>query len=39
MNRTIPRIGAEAAAAALLLGCAYFLPVGILAFRHFGKKD
>jgi hypothetical protein len=24
---------------ALLAWCAYFLPVGILAYRHFGKKN
>lgn len=25
--------------AALVIWCAYFLPVGILAFRHFGKRE
>ena len=25
--------------AALIAWCAYFLPIGILAYRHFGKKD
>ena len=24
---------------ALLIWCAYFLPIGILAYRHFGKKN
>lgn len=26
-------------AAALLIWCVYFLPIGILAYRHFGKAD
>ena len=30
--------GGNGGTAALLCWCAYFLPVGVLAFLHFGKK-
>lgn len=31
--------GGSGGTIALLIWCAYFLPIGILAFRHFGKKE
>ena len=42
MNRTIPKIGAAVVTIrtiALLGWCADFLPIGVLAYKHFQKAQ
>ena len=38
-NGETHNVGVAAGVFALVAWCAYFLPIGILAFRHFGKKN